>query len=574
MNQLKFFSSFIVFIGFMLFAQVQSKAQCPMWNNCIEHISSDGCTHTFIISVEGDPVFTNTNPFYGVLINWTFGITSGVGTITSASFVDPFGHMALNGVSLNVNFGSVQVAYSNINNLLNASLLVGNQIVVTVEGSPNTCFTIGRGGTNMVWNFGMGTPCQVTGSCESIEVCSTGEFISGKVTAVSSALADCPDTQNLGIEGVDVTITGTNGNCSDETQNDGSYGCYVCEGGPYEVCVTTMCPEPCGVTTLDLLMIQEFILGQRGFNKEHVFLADVTGDVRMTAEDILELRKKILGLNSKRTNWCRFVPVSDFATILPSNVSIPNGTNTSTIHIPNIAHIDNCITVANPQANVDFIRFMVGDVNGSCSDCIHGDGIGNVPIVVEREGDAKLKVTLPTIDNLFGLGMDFSISVGTRILSIDSHLDNLEYAIIDGVLRIIWYDISQEKLGVRNSGSTPLFTINYSGDAPSLSDGENLILGQNTGIAHLSRQVDVRDKKVMTKKHWIFNTSLDLIVNEQNIMVELYDTFGQLIFRQNANFSELDNFTAKSHLPTGIYIIRVKNDSNDISKKVFWSVNH
>ena len=77
MNQFKFFSSFIFFIGFMLFVQVDGKAQCPMWNDCFT-VTSDGCNHTIVIDITGDVPFTNTEIS---ALNLNFGITSGSGTI-------------------------------------------------------------------------------------------------------------------------------------------------------------------------------------------------------------------------------------------------------------------------------------------------------------------------------------------------------------------------------------------------------------------------------------------------------------------------------------------------------------
>ena len=121
----------LLLLAFFLFTGNSIKAQCPDWNDCISLINSDGCTHTFLISIEGEGAFEN-DPDFDVIINWNFAITIGTGTITSASFIDPFGYMAQNGVSLNVNPSSLNIFYANINQLLDADKLIGDQIFITV----------------------------------------------------------------------------------------------------------------------------------------------------------------------------------------------------------------------------------------------------------------------------------------------------------------------------------------------------------------------------------------------------------------------------------------------------------
>ena len=68
-----------------------------------------------------------------------------------------------------------------------------------------------------------------------------------------------------------------------------------------------------GVSTLDLVLIQRHILGLTKLDSpEKLLAADVNKDGKVTASDLVELRKLILSLSSKLNNndsWI-FVPKS------------------------------------------------------------------------------------------------------------------------------------------------------------------------------------------------------------------------------------------------------------------------
>lgn len=69
-----------------------------------------------------------------------------------------------------------------------------------------------------------------------------------------------------------------------------------------------------GVSTQDILFIQKHILGQQTFDTPYKYIAaDANNTKSITAADLSEIRKLILGVNSNYGNsqksW-RFIPVS------------------------------------------------------------------------------------------------------------------------------------------------------------------------------------------------------------------------------------------------------------------------
>ena len=110
-----------------------------------------------------------------------------------------------------------------------------------------------------------------------------------------------------------------------------------------------------GVSTLDLVLIQKHILGLESLDSPYKIIAgDVNRDGRMTAIDLLELRKVILGLSDEFTNndsW-RFVD-DNYQFISPNNPLNEQFKETYMIEGLTTTMI------------LDFVGIKVGDVNGN-----------------------------------------------------------------------------------------------------------------------------------------------------------------------------------------------------------------
>jgi hypothetical protein len=107
-----------------------------------------------------------------------------------------------------------------------------------------------------------------------------------------------------------------------------------------------------GVSTLDLVMIQRHILGLQTLGSPYKLIAaDANNDGRVTASDLTEIRKLILGISTgfaSNTSW-RF-PIKH--QIMDSNNPFP--------------YVESVMaTVNNPDPNYNFVAVKIGDVNGS-----------------------------------------------------------------------------------------------------------------------------------------------------------------------------------------------------------------
>lgn len=109
-----------------------------------------------------------------------------------------------------------------------------------------------------------------------------------------------------------------------------------------------------GVNTLDLVLIQRHVLGLNKFDDPYKLIAaDVNNDKKISASDLLALRKLILGLTKSltRNTAYRFVPTDHEFEDMDNPYVFPEEVNLGELY-------DN-------KENLDFYAIKIGDVNNS-----------------------------------------------------------------------------------------------------------------------------------------------------------------------------------------------------------------
>ncbi|MBK8055375.1 MAG: T9SS type A sorting domain-containing protein [Saprospiraceae bacterium] len=162
-------------------------------------------------------------------------------------------------------------------------------------------------------------------------------------------------TENeIPVKDVSVSLEG-----SEKTMMTGNNGTYnfsdVTAGGSYLVKPFKNDDHMNGISTLDLVMIQRHILGIEKITSPYKLIAaDVNKDKNISAADLTELRKLILGINDKFTNnnsW-RFVDKAHkFTDVNSAQAEI----------FPELYSLTN----AKSNMKIDFMSIKVGDVNGN-----------------------------------------------------------------------------------------------------------------------------------------------------------------------------------------------------------------
>ena len=111
-----------------------------------------------------------------------------------------------------------------------------------------------------------------------------------------------------------------------------------------------------GVSTFDLVTMQRHILDSRKLDSPYKLIAaDINNSKTITVLDMIQLRKLILGINTKFENnssW-RFIP-ADYV--------FPNPANPWQETFPEVKNFNNLVGKAN---NASFVGIKMGDLNGS-----------------------------------------------------------------------------------------------------------------------------------------------------------------------------------------------------------------
>ncbi|MBK8624304.1 MAG: HYR domain-containing protein [Saprospiraceae bacterium] len=179
-----------------------------------------------------------------------------------------------------------------------------------------------------------------------------------------------------------------------------------------------------GITTLDLVLIQRHILGLKKLDSPYKLIAaDANNSKSVTASDIVELRKLILGVNDKLVNnapW-RFVD----AAYVFSDVNQP---------WPFAENLSYEVLETNMTTS-DFIAVKLGDVNGSISENLTGKTQNRnnektelfIEEVILKAGElTNVPVTIKKSDILVGLQWTFELAPGLYYHGIEAEALNIK----------------------------------------------------------------------------------------------------------------------------------------------------
>jgi hypothetical protein len=181
---------------------------------------------------------------------------------------------------------------------------------------------------------------------DNFRVCGTA----GRIVVNGSVMTE----NSVPVKDVSVSLEG-----SEKTMMTGNTGTYnfadVTSGGSYLVKPFKNDDHINGISTLDLVMIQRHILGIERLNSPYKLIAaDVNNDKNISAADLTELRKLILGISDKfnSNNSWRFVDKAHkFTDVNKAQSEI----------FPELYSLNN----VNSNMKIDFLSIKVGDVNGN-----------------------------------------------------------------------------------------------------------------------------------------------------------------------------------------------------------------
>lgn len=213
------------------------------------------------------------------------------------------------------------------------------------------------------------------------------------------------------IENVNVELSG--GSSKDiMTKNDGAFMFPdLPMGESFEVIPEKGNDQLNGVSTIDLIKIQNHILGKQLFNSPYkIIAADMDGSKKITTADMVLLKKLILHQISE-------VPGQPSWKFLDKNYKFPNPMNPWQEDFP-VKFADNHLMEDKPT--VDFVGIKMGDVNNNAVNKVTGENqirtkANVLPLSYEdntfKAGElVTLKLNMASNDHLLGLQLSLDVN--------------------------------------------------------------------------------------------------------------------------------------------------------------------
>lgn len=255
-----------------------------------------------------------------------------------------------------------------------------------------------------------------------------------KAGAEISFMADMPDYPKS-------TLSNTDGHYQMQLPKYASYHMKGDYFGPYIE----------GISTLDLVMIQRHILSLEPFDNVYkVIAADVTNDGKVTAADLVSLRKLVLGLSDSFENKSWRIPLKNQNLLLSNPFPYKED-----------YQID---SLTDHQQQQDFTAIKIGDINGN-------SGNGNLKYLEPR---ISKSLSLVASNNVLIPGEKIIIPITANnffnIFGLQATL-HLKHA--------VFVDILPEKMKLNESHvgklSDDLYTLSYSSPIPVSFDKNDIL---------------------------------------------------------------------------------------------------
>jgi len=376
----------------------------------------------------------------------------------------------------------------------------------------------------------------------------------------------------------DVNITLEGSPLTELTDVDGEYAFPdMPMGGDYLINPSSNLNPLNGVSTLDLVEIQRHVLGIQKFDSPYkIIAADINKDKKLTALDLLELRKLILGVYNELPNndsW-RFVD-SEYKFINPEDPFSENFTE------------DYYISKLETDMEVDFIAVKVGDVNDSASASLTGSSIESrsldvTSLEIENQsfeiGDVLQIPVVMKDENIegFQLTMDFD---NTKLLieSIEGSdgtlFTNSNYRLLDHSVAMSWNNVaeSNEKAFVINAIALKEGELS---DVLRISDDVVKAELYKNGGQLSSPKLNFGNDEIINEFELYQNspnpftdeTTVNFVLgNQENVEITITDIQGRQVKRIKETFNKgINTITLNSDELgySGVYYLTLKTNNN------------
>jgi len=318
-------------------------------------------------------------------------------------------------------------------------------------------------------------------------------------------------------------------------------------GGNYIIMPTKNDNPLNGVSTLDIIAIQRHILRTKPLDSPYkIIAADIDNSGSITAMDLIELRKIILGVDSE------FQYIDSWRMIDAEQVFLdPNNPFASTIRE------DHTIQGFSKNEVIDFVGVKTGDVNNSAIFNVNDTQVDSrsaesIDLIINASvrnnaNQTEITLSLSEVENIEGL--QFSLSYDAQqghIVSVGSDNDLLsnENYHIDRTNKQVHFSWNDNAVKNNNDQLVTIIVSNIRGnklDFLRIKDSHISSEVYKNGQAYNIRLVDADN--VTTQKEttlhqnqpnpWSDNTSISYTLStDQDIELNFYNPAGQLLYKE------------------------------------------
>jgi hypothetical protein len=406
--------------------------------------------------------------------------------------------------------------------------------------------------------------------------CGTGSRIAGAIhTEAGDDLAE-------------VTVT-LEGNVNDLTRVQTVTGAFDFTNLPlnvdYEISAVKDVDYMNGVSTLDLVMIQRHILGLQPLTSAYKLIAaDVNNDMNVRANDLVELRKLILGVTNDftATSW-----------------KLVNATETLTMSTPlsynEVLYADN---LQLDVTNANFMAIKVGDVNGNAKANIRSNtseprSAKTVTLQAEEQvvvagQTISVAITSANFNEVFGYQFTTELN-GLSLNGVRSGAIEMTDANVGvpqaGVVTASW---TSDNLATVNANEV-LFTLDFTATSNgNLSEMMNITSSVTRAESYTGAEMNVSDIELTFRTETATTANYALFQNEPNpfksvttvtyemaqagqATFTLYDVTGKVLVVRNETAQKGLNtveFTSNEIKVSGIVYYQIESGDFTATKKM------
>jgi hypothetical protein len=341
-----------------------------------------------------------------------------------------------------------------------------------------------------------------------------------------------------------------------------------------------------GVTALDLILMQKHVLGIEALPDDFSLVAaDINADGKISAVDLVELRKVMLGVYSE----------------FPSNDSwrfIPDQKNIGDNLWPNIENNEIHLMLDKTMTEQNFIGIKIGDVSGnaranslSTSKVRSAKTISLVmeaPIIdVRGEAEILIKSTVPIDLQAIQFALNLNKVNAVSITSGELEIDSLNYYVFPDKRRVsfIWHDTKGIGISI-NQASNHLFTIKIIGtsrvmpqDLMAISlDGLKAMAYDREGEEYAINWIleGVKDLKFEIFQNapnpFALSTKIPFTIPQSGLTTfTIFDLMGNTVHQENDFFPKGYNeiiFRPTTEMPEGLYYYQIESGDEVATSKM------